>query len=104
MAIKFIPGAPTNINCKVYPLNRDETNWLIAQIGKELDMGYIKPGSSPITSPTFLVPKKQPGQYQMVVDYRKVNDVTEKDHYTMANTEMELDKLKGKKVFTKFDI
>jgi hypothetical protein len=63
MAIKFIPGAPTNIDCKVYPLNRDESNWLIMQIGKELDMGYIKPGSSPITSPTFLVPKKQPGQY-----------------------------------------
>jgi hypothetical protein len=63
MSIKFIPGAPTNIDCKVYPLNRNETNWLIAQIGKELDMGYIKPGSSPITSPTFLVPKKQPGQY-----------------------------------------
>jgi hypothetical protein len=104
MAIKFISGAPTNIDCKVYPLNRDETNWLITQIGKELDMGYIKPESSPITSPTFLVPKKQPGQYQMVVDYRKVNDITEKDHYTMANAETELDKLKGKKVFTKFDI
>jgi hypothetical protein len=63
MAIKFIPGAPSNIDCKVYLLNRDETNWLIAQIGKELDMGYIKPEGSPITSPTFLVPKKQPGQY-----------------------------------------
>jgi hypothetical protein len=104
MAIKFIPGAPTNIDCKVYPLNRDETNWLITQIRKELDMGYIKPGSSPITLPTFLVPKKQPGQYRMVVDYRKVNDITEKDHYTMANAETELDKLKGKKVFTKFNI
>jgi hypothetical protein len=40
----------------------------------------------------------------MVVDYRKVNNIMEKDHYTMANAEMELDKLKGKKVFTKFDI
>jgi hypothetical protein len=40
----------------------------------------------------------------MVVDYMKVNDITEKDHYTMANAETELNKLKGKKVFTKFDI
>jgi len=40
----------------------------------------------------------------MVVDYCKVNDITIKDHYTMANTEMELDKLKSKTVFTKFNI
>jgi len=40
----------------------------------------------------------------MVVDYRKVNDMTIKDHYTMANAETELDKLKSKKIFTKFDI
>jgi len=40
----------------------------------------------------------------MVVDYCKVNDMTIKDHYTMANTETELDKLKSKKIFTKFDI
>ena len=40
----------------------------------------------------------------MVVDYRKVNDVTKKDHYTMANGEIKLDKLKNKKLFTQFDI
>jgi len=40
----------------------------------------------------------------MVVNYRKVNDMTIKDHYTMANTETELDKLKSKKIFTKFNI
>src|SRR6267142_2578909 len=40
----------------------------------------------------------------MVVDYRKVNNMTIKDHYTMANAETELDKLKSKKIFTKFDI
>ena len=37
MKIKFIPGAPTNIDCKVYPLNHNELNWMIGQIGKELD-------------------------------------------------------------------
>ena len=40
----------------------------------------------------------------MVVDYWKVNDMTEKDHYTMANGEIELDKLKNKQLFTQFDI
>ena len=104
MKIKFIPGAPTNLDCKVYPLNHNKLNWMIKRIGEELDMGYIKEGDSPIVSPTFTVPKKQPGQFQMVVDYHKVNDMTIKDHYTMANAETELDKLKSKKIFMKFDI
>jgi len=104
MKIKFIPGAPTNLDCKVYPLNHNKLNWMIKRIGEELDMGYIKEGDSPIVSPTFTVPKKQPGQFQMVVDYHKVNDMTIKDHYTMANAETELDKLKSKKIFTKFNI
>ena len=51
-----------------------------------------------------MVPKKQKGDYRMVVDYWKVNDMTEKDHYMMANREVELDKLKNKRLFTQFDI
>ena len=77
---------------------------MIKQIGEELDRNFIKEGASPIVSPTFLVPKKQKGDYRMVVDYRKVNDMTEKDHYTMANGEVELDKLKNKRLFMQFDI
>jgi len=63
MKIKFIPGAPTNLDCKVYPLNHEELNWMIKRIGEELDMGYIKEGNSPIVSSTFTVLKKQPGQF-----------------------------------------
>jgi hypothetical protein len=77
---------------------------MIKKIGEELNMGYIKEGDSPISSPTFTIPKKQLRQYRMVVNYQKVNDMTIKDHYTMANAETELDKLKSKKLFTKFDI
>src|SRR6266850_324139 len=102
--MKFIPGAPTNLDCKVYPLNHKELNWMIKRIGEELDMGYIKEGNSLIVSPTFTIPKKQPGQFRMVVDYCKVNDMTVKDHYTMANVETKLGKLKSKKIFIKFDI
>ena len=40
----------------------------------------------------------------MVVDYWKVNDMTKKDHYMIANGEVELDKLKSKRLFTQFDI
>ena len=63
MKIKFIPEAPTNLDCKVYPLNCEELNWMIKRIREELDMGYIKEGDSSIVSSTFTVPKKQPGQF-----------------------------------------
>jgi hypothetical protein len=39
-----------------------------------------------------------------VVDYRKLNNITIKDHYPMPNVQMELNKLKGKHLFTKFDV
>jgi hypothetical protein len=38
------------------------------------------------------------------VDYQKLNDITVKDHYLMPNVQMKLDKLKGKYLFTKFNI
>ena len=77
---------------------------MIKQIGEELDRNFIKEGASLIVSLTFLVPKKQKGDYRMVVNYWKVNDMTKKDHYTMANEEVELNKLKNKRLFTQFDI
>ena len=63
MSIKFVPGAPANLDCKIYPLNAEERAWMIKQIGEELDQNFIKEGTSPIVSPTFLVPKKQKGDY-----------------------------------------
>ena len=63
MNIKFVPGAPTNLDCKIYPLNVEERAWMIKQIGEELDHNFIKEGASPIVLPTFLVPKKQKGDY-----------------------------------------
>ena len=35
MNIKFVPGAPMNLNCKIYPLNAKEQAWMIKQIGKD---------------------------------------------------------------------
>ena len=104
MHIKLTPGAPQELDCKIYPLNQQELETLRKYLTEELAKGFIKDGSSPYTSPTFYIPKKEKGEYQLVVDYRKLNDITEKDHYLMPNVQIELDKLKGKELFTKFNI
>jgi hypothetical protein len=104
MRIKFIPNAPGELDCKIYPLNQQELETLCKYLAEELAKGFIKDGSSPYTSPTFYILKKDKGEYCLVADYRKLNDITIKDHYPMPNVQTELDKLKGKHLFTKFDV
>jgi hypothetical protein len=104
MRIKFTPNAPEELDCKIYPLNQRELETLRKYLAEELAKGFIEDGSSPYTSPTFYIPKKDKGEYRLVVDYRKLNDITIKDHYPMPNVQIELDKLKGKHLFTKFDV
>jgi hypothetical protein len=104
MCIKFIPNAPGELDCKIYPLNQQELETLCKYLAEELAKGFIEDGSSPYTSPTFYILKKDKGEYHLVVDYHKLNDITIKDHYPMLNIQTELDKLKGKHLFTKFDV
>jgi hypothetical protein len=104
MRIKFTPNAPEELDCKIYPLNQRELETLRTYLAEELAKGFIEDGSSPYTSPTFYIPKKDKGEYRLVVDYRKLNEITIKDHYPMPNVQIELDKLKGKHLFTKFDV
>jgi hypothetical protein len=104
MHINFIPNPPEELDCKIYPLNQRELETLHKYLAKELAKGFIEDSSSPYTSPTFYIPKKDKGKYCLVVDYRKLNDITIKDHYPMPNVQTELDKLKGKHLFTKFDV
>ncbi len=47
-----------------------------------LDQGVIQHSRSPWNSPFFLVPKKD-GSLRPVIDFRKVNEVTEDDRYPL---------------------
>ncbi len=52
------------------------------QIKGMLKQGVIQPSRSPWNWPIFLVPKKD-GQFRPVLDFRKVNEVTEDDRYPL---------------------
>ena len=99
-----MPNTLTELDCKIYPLNQRELKTLHKYLLEELEKGFIEDRNSPYASPIFYIPKKDKGEYRLVVDYQKLNDVTEKDHYPMPNVQVELDKLKEKTLFTKFDV
>ena len=44
-----------------------------------IEEGKIEAGYGPWCSPAFPVAKKAPGQYRIVIDYRRVNDATVED-------------------------
>ena len=63
---------------------------------------YIQISKSSMGAPLFLVPKKD-GK-QPVVDYQKLNDVTEKDSTPLPRIDNTLDQLIRSQLFTKIDL
>ena len=85
MEITLKDDAPEQLNCKVYPLSRKELEVLRGSLNEDLAKGYIKHGTSSYVSPIFFIPKKDGGELRMVIDYRKLNDMTKKDFYPLPN-------------------
>jgi hypothetical protein len=74
-AIDLKPGAPDALDCKVYPMTRDEDLALEKFPDEMVAKGYIHPSKSPYASPFFFV-KKKDGKLRPVQDYRRLNSHT----------------------------
>ena len=74
-AIRLKPRAPSEINCKVYPLTKQEMEAMWEFLDKNLALGYIEEcdkGGSPWSTPWFFTGKKD-GGLRPLQDYRIVN-------------------------------
>jgi transposase InsO family protein len=88
---------------KTYNLTPAEQLELDNFLKENLEKGYIRPSQSPMASPFFFVNKKD-GKLRPCQDYRYLNDWTIKNAYPLPLISEIMDKLKGAKVFTKFDV
>ena len=68
-----------------------------------LEQGLIESSTSPWASPIVLV-KKKDGNWRFCVDYRKLNDVTKKDSYSLPRVDDTLDCLAGMQWFSTLDL
>lgn len=78
------------------------------QINEMLNQNIIQPSTSPWSSPVWVVPKKIDSsgkqKWRLVIDYRKLNEVTVGDKYPLPNIEDLLDQLGKCKYFSTIDL
>jgi hypothetical protein len=102
-AIDLKPGAPDALDCKVYPMTRDEDTALEKFLDKMVAKGYIRPSKSPYASPFFFV-KKKDGKLRPVQDYRRLNSHTVRNQYPLPLIAQLISDLSRAHIFSKVDI
>jgi hypothetical protein len=102
-AIELKPGAPDALDCKIYPMTREEDASLEKFLDEMMALGYIQPSKSPYASPFFFV-KKKDGKLQPVQDYRRLNNYTVRNQYPLPLIAQLISDLVGARIFSKLDV
>jgi len=101
--IKLKPGTQP-VYVPAYRLPHSQRKIVGEQINEMLEQGVIQHSNSPWNSPLFLVPKKD-GQFRPVIDFRKVNQVTEDDRYPLpVLSDLLMSLGQGNKIFSSLDL
>lgn len=84
----------------LYGMSREELSVLKKYITENLEKGFIRPSTSPASSPVLFV-KKPGGGLRFCVDYRALNDLTIKNRYPIPRIHETLTLLGKAKYFSK---
>jgi hypothetical protein len=86
-----------------YTLSPRHSQFLKEEIVRMKEQGLIVPSHSPWTSPALVVGKAN-GKFRLVVDYRKLNNVTKPDAYPLPKISDMLDALANCAYFSTLDL
>ncbi|KEP45803.1 putative Transposon Tf2-1 polyprotein, partial [Rhizoctonia solani 123E] len=100
--IELLPGAKIK-HGPIYSTGPKEDEELRKTLARQLEAGLITPSTSPMASPIIFVKKKN-GKLRLCVDYRYLNSITKKNVYPLPLPSDLIEKLRGAKIFTKFDL
>src|SRR5712671_5272140 len=102
-AIELKLGAPSTLPGKTYALSQLELQELAKFVKEHLAKGYIRPSKSPYAAPFFFI-KKKDGKLRPVQDYRCLNEWTIRNRYPLPLIPQLINRVRMKKLFTKFDV
>ncbi|KAI7950619.1 hypothetical protein MJO29_009293 [Puccinia striiformis f. sp. tritici] len=74
------------------------------RLGGLQEAGFIRPLTSPWSSPIVMVKHPTAGKVRLCVDYRKVNALTKKDRHPLPIIQECFDSLRGARFFSKIDL
>ena len=101
--IEIKPGAqPTKQ--RPFHIQGERKEALLRIVDQLIREGKLEEGRSAWSSPAFPVPKKKPGEYRLVVDYRALNDATVTDAHPLPRIEDILQRQGSHKVWTVLDL
>ena len=111
---KLPPSRPEDMEIKINPsakipnrplpsLSKQELEVLRKKLDELLEKGWIKPSKSPFGT-TVLFAKKKDGSLRLCIDYRGLNNITEKDRTPLPSIQQIRDQIQGAKYLTKLDV
>jgi len=86
-----------------YKLSHEKKRIVEAEIADLLEKDIIEPCHSPYASPVLIVPKKD-GTHRMVLDYRALNDISQKRRWPLPRMSEILDSLSDAKFISRLDL
>jgi hypothetical protein len=92
------------VKSKAIPLSPVQARAMKSTLDELLSAGLIRRSVSPYGLPAFMVGKDQGTKWRMVVDYRKLNDLTIKNATSLPHAKELMARLSKAKVFTKLDL
>ena len=101
--INLMPGIEPPFIKNYRPMSEQELTAVRKYLDEHLAKGFIRPSSSKAAAPVLLV-RKPGGGLRFCVDYRDLNNITEKSRYPIPLISETLAKLAKAKWFTKLDV